>query len=164
MADPANDSQAVRPEVVLLLLDTAHAAGDIDDGPACHAGGRLLDPGELALIHSRTSAEERAVTALIDAGWQRWHRRSEALAKITAIIGEAPPLAQASFDAAVWAYAVPRDWPPLRPGNTPHGSMPAPRSQPGRPGRRAAAVITAPPERPPRPCRCSQRKPMQAVC
>ena len=109
MADPANDPQAVRPEVVLLLLDTAHAAGDIDDGRACHGDGRLLDPGELALIHSRTSAEERAVAALIDAGWQRWHLRSEALAKINAIIGEAPPLARASFDAAVWACAVPRD-------------------------------------------------------
>ena len=109
MADLANDPQAVRPEVVLLLLDTAHAAGDIDDGPACHGDGRLLDPGELALIHSRTPAEERAVAALIDAGWHRWHLRSEALAKITAIIGEAPPLARASFDAAVWACAVPRD-------------------------------------------------------
>jgi hypothetical protein len=109
MTDPANDPQAVRPEVVLLLLDTAHAAGDIDDGPACHADGRLLDPGELALIHSRTSAEERAVAALIDAGWQRWHLRSEALAKITAIIGEAPPLAQANFDATLRTCAVPRD-------------------------------------------------------
>jgi hypothetical protein len=109
MTGPANDPQAVRPEVVLLLLDTAHAAGDIDDGPACHGDGRLLDPGELALIHSRTPAEERAVTALIDAGWQRWHLRSEALAKITAIIGEAPPLARADFDATLWACAVPRD-------------------------------------------------------
>ena len=109
MTDAANDPQAVRPEVVLLLLDTAHAAGDIDDGRACHGDGRLLDPGELALIHSRTSAEERAVAALIDAGWQRWHLRSEALAKINAIIGEAPPLARASFDAALWACAVPGD-------------------------------------------------------
>jgi hypothetical protein len=109
MTGPADDPQAVRPGVVLLLLDTAHAAGGVDDGAACHADGRLLDPGELTLIHSRTPAEERAAMALIDAGWQRWHRRSEALAKITAIIGQAPPLAQASFDAALWACAVPRD-------------------------------------------------------
>jgi len=109
MTGPANDPQTVRPQVVSLLLDTAHAAGDIGDGPACHADGRLLDPGELALIHSRTSAEERAVAALIDAGWQRWHLRSEALAKINAIIGEAPPLARANFDATLWACAVPGD-------------------------------------------------------
>ncbi len=49
MADPANDLRAVRPEVVLLLLDAGQAAGGIDDGTACHADGRLLDPGELAL-------------------------------------------------------------------------------------------------------------------
>jgi hypothetical protein len=109
MTDPSNDPRAARPEVVLLLLDLAHAAADIDDGPACHADGRLLDPEELALIRSRTSAEERAVAALIDAGWQRWHLRSEALVKINAIIGEAPPLARASFDAALRACAVPCD-------------------------------------------------------
>ena len=109
MTEPATDPQAVRPEVVLLLLGTAHPAGDIDDSAACQADGRPLDPGELALIRSRTPAEERAVAALIDAGWQRWHLRSEALVKITAIIGEAPPLAQASFDASLRACAVPRD-------------------------------------------------------
>ncbi|HXZ69967.1 MAG TPA: hypothetical protein VEH31_03715 [Streptosporangiaceae bacterium] len=109
MTGPANDPQVVRPGVVLLLLDTAHAADDTDNGAAYHADGRRLDPGELALIRSRTPAEERAVAALIDAGWQRWHRRAKALARITAIIGEAPPLARANFDAALWACAVPRD-------------------------------------------------------
>jgi hypothetical protein len=109
MTGPASDPQALRPEVVLLLLDTGQAAGGTDDGAACHAGGRLLDPGELALIQSRTPAEERAVATLIDAGWQRWHRRSEALARITDIIGEAPPPARADFDATLWACAVPRD-------------------------------------------------------
>ena len=109
MTDAANDPQAVRPEVVSLLLDIDRAAGGIDNGAACHADGRLLDPGELALIHSRTPAEERAVAALIDAGWHRWHLRSEALARMTAVIGEAPPLARASFDVALWACTVPRD-------------------------------------------------------
>jgi hypothetical protein len=109
MTGPANDPQAVRPEVVLLLLDIDQAAGGIGNGAACHADGRLLDRGELALIESRTPAEERAVVALIDAGWQRWHRRAEALARIMAIIGEAPPLARANFDAMLWACAVPRD-------------------------------------------------------
>ena len=61
MAGQADDSQALRPEVVLLLLDTGQAADGIDDGAACHADGRLLDPAELALIKSRTPAEERAV-------------------------------------------------------------------------------------------------------
>lgn len=109
MAGPADDSQALRPEVVLLLLDSGQAAGGVGDGAACHADGRLLDPGELALIKSRTPAEERAVAALIDAGWQRWHRRSEALVRMTDIIGEAPPLARAEFDATLWACAVPCD-------------------------------------------------------
>ena len=110
MTSPANDPQAVRPEVVLLLLDIDQAAGGIGNGAACHADGRLLDRGELALIESRTPAEERAVAALTDAGWQRWHRRAEALARIMAIIGEAPPLARANFDAMLWACG------PSRPG------------------------------------------------
>jgi hypothetical protein len=109
MTDPVNDPQAVRPEVVLLLLDVDQVAGGIDSGAACHADGRLLDPGELALIRGRTAAEERAVAALIDAGWQRWNLRAQALAEITALIAEASPLARASFDAALWACAVPRD-------------------------------------------------------
>jgi hypothetical protein len=109
MTGTANDPQAVRLEVVLLLLDIDHAASDIDNGPAYHGDGRLLDLEELALIQSRTPAEERAVTSLINAGWRRWHLRSEALVKITAVIGEAPALARANFDATLWAYAVPRD-------------------------------------------------------
>ena len=46
MTDAANDPQAVRPEVVSLLLDIDRAAGGIRNGAACHADGRLLDPGE----------------------------------------------------------------------------------------------------------------------
>ena len=109
MTGPANDPKAVRPEVVLLLLDIDQAAGGTVNGPACHADGRVLDPGELALIHGRTPAEEQAVTALIDAGWRSWHLRAEALARLIAIIGGAPPPARGSFDAALWACAVPRD-------------------------------------------------------
>jgi hypothetical protein len=59
MTDPANDPRALRPEVVLLLLDTGQAAGGTDDGAACHADGRLLDPGELALIQSLTARVAR---------------------------------------------------------------------------------------------------------
>ena len=46
MTGPANDPQAVRPEVVLLLLDIDQAAGGIGNGAACCGDGRLLDRGD----------------------------------------------------------------------------------------------------------------------
>jgi hypothetical protein len=112
----ADDREAIRAEVVLLLLDIDYAAGELDDGPVRHADGRLAGPEELALIRSRTPAEEDAVMSLLDAGWRSWHPRAEALVRMSAIADQAPPLARANFDAALWAYAVPRDLGGMAPG------------------------------------------------